>query len=109
MLTSDFTAQLDNATPRQPVTAILSWTKAQTLRGGEGLLAQIGTMKQPILNRLASIAGVRINPLPGMPMAIVQASAATWRNLLKDDTLLRDGDEVELVANRPDFHTRVVA
>jgi hypothetical protein len=109
MLTPEFTAQLDRASPRQRVTAILSWRKAQSLRDSGALLTELGRMKQPLLDRLESIAGVRVNPLPGMPVAIVEASAATWRNLLRGDATLRDADDVELVANRPDFHTQGAA
>jgi hypothetical protein len=109
MLTPEFTSELDRAAPQHRVTAILSWRKAHSLPLTVGLLSQIARMKQPLLNRLESVEGVRVNPLPGMPQAVVEASAATWRNLLRNDTILRDGEDVEVVANRLDFHTQSLA
>ena len=107
MLTPEFSSQLESAAPQHRVSAILSWRKLHSLPPqASGLLSQIARMKKPLLNRLESMDGVRVNPLPGMPMAIIEASAATWRNLLKDNSRLRDGDDVEVVANRPDFHTQ---
>lgn len=110
MLTPEFAELLDQAAPQQRVTGILSWRNAIFFTsGGEELWSQIQRLKQPLLDRLDSVAGVRVNPLPGLPQAMVEASAATWQDLLRDNAILREGEEVELVVNQPGFHTQVPA
>jgi L-alanine-DL-glutamate epimerase-like enolase superfamily enzyme len=106
MLTPGFTAQLEHASPPQRITGVLSWRRAGTLRrSGRELLSEIARLKQPLLDWLGKIEGVRVNALPGMPQAIVEASASAWHDMLKENPTLLEEDEVELAPNNPDFHT----
>lgn len=106
MLTSDFKTELDLAAPEQPVTGILSWKIDDQKLHDRAYLTRIESLKRAWLIRLGSVAGVRVNPLHGMPQAIVQASAETWRELIRDNAPLQERDEVELSANNIEFHTQ---
>lgn len=100
MLTGELASELQQARPADRVTVIVYWPGA-TGPAGVGF----GTLKEHLLDRLAEMPGVRVNPLHGMPQAIVQAPASSWRAMLTDWPDLVADRAVQLVANRPIFHT----
>ncbi len=100
MLTVELTSELRRADPGDRVTVIVHWPEATASSSDV-----FGSLKEGVLGRLSEMPGARVNPLHGLPQAIVQAPAASWLAMLAGWPDLVADRGVELVPNRPSFHT----
>ena len=60
---------------------------------------RITSAKRPLLEAVATMDGVRLNSLVGMPQAIAMAPASSWRDLLKRNPWLASSPDYWLEAN----------
>ena len=106
MLSSGFAAELDSSEPEQEVTGVINWRfSSPATPDRQAFLLSISEVKKPLLDSIAHIPNVRINPLTGLSQAIASAPARYWREFLLQNQWLREADEVEIVDNQPEFHT----
>lgn len=118
MLTMPARVAIKNSDPREEVALILSWNaepdagRLATVRPGperRALAKQLyRETKQPLLQRLSAMPGVRIvNPLDGMQAAILAAEAKIWQQMLESDNSPLESGEVDVLANEDAASTLV--
>lgn len=104
MLSEDFLRELAAAVPGGRVTGVVSWQLPWSAGGAETVLAAIRDAKRPLLEAAQACPGVRVNSLDGMPQSILDAPAESWRQLLRDEPELFEGEALIVDANPQVFH-----
>ena len=104
MLSETFLKELDEAVPGARVTGVVSWQVSWPAGGAEAVLAAIREAKQPLLDAARAYPDVRVNPLEGAPHAILDAPAASWRQLRSDRPGLLESTALTVDANPEVFH-----
>ena len=107
MLSTEFLQQLENAKPGDRLTGVIAWNVLSGSRSADELKKLLADIKKPLLKTAAKGNRVRINPLHGMPQAIVNAPIEDWRIILEVNTRLADKNDTDVVvrANERIFST----